>query len=198
MTSTSVVPSVELEEQFAHRLGGGVVEVAGGLVGQQQARAVHQCAGDGHSLLLATRQLRRPVVQAVAQAHPPQHRGSRVVRPAHTGHLQRQRGVVERAQAGQQVEALEDDADAVAPQVGQAVGVERGEVDAVDADAAGGRPLEPRQQQQQRGLARARRPGDGHARAGGDAQVHAAQHGHGARADGVVHAQAIGVDQRRR
>jgi hypothetical protein len=47
-------------------------------------------------------------------------------RVALAGHLQRQRDVVQRAQAGQQVEGLEDDADAVAPQVGQRVAVQRG------------------------------------------------------------------------
>ena len=46
---------VEAEQQFAHCCCGLVVQVAGRLVGQQQAWAVHQGAGNGHALLLAAR-----------------------------------------------------------------------------------------------------------------------------------------------
>ena len=45
--------AVEFKQQLAHRLGCVVVQVTGGLVGQQQARAVHQRARNRHPLLLA-------------------------------------------------------------------------------------------------------------------------------------------------
>jgi hypothetical protein len=48
---------LQLEQQVAHQRAGVVVEVAGGLVGQQQARPVHQRARDRHALLLAAREL---------------------------------------------------------------------------------------------------------------------------------------------
>ena len=38
-------------------LAGGLVEVAGGLVGQHDGRAAHQGPGDGHPLALAAREL---------------------------------------------------------------------------------------------------------------------------------------------
>ena len=43
------------------------VQVAGGLVGQQQARPADQRAGDGDALLLAARELVGQVVQPLAQ-----------------------------------------------------------------------------------------------------------------------------------
>lgn len=90
---------------------------------------------------------------------------------------------------------MEDDAHPLAPQIGQAAAAQAAQVGAVDADAPRPGPLQPRQQEQQRGLARPRRPRNGHARAGRDAQVHIAQHLYLAGADGVLHGQAIGLDQ---
>lgn len=107
------------------------------------------------------------------------------LRAAGLRHLQLQGGVVQIDQAGQQVTALEDDAHALAPQVGQA--------GAAHVPRTG--PLQPRQQEQQRGLARVRRPGNSQARTRRDTQVHVAQHLHLAGADGVLHGQAIGLDQ---
>ena len=61
---------VELAEQ-GDDLGAGVaVEVAGRLVGEDQRRLRHERAGDGDALLLAAGQLRRLVVDAVAEAQP--------------------------------------------------------------------------------------------------------------------------------
>ena len=45
------------------------VEVAGGLVGQEQVRLVDEGARDRHPLLLPAGQLRRAVVHAVGEAH---------------------------------------------------------------------------------------------------------------------------------
>ena len=53
----------QVEQALEHRARGGGVEVAGRLVGQQQARLVGQGAGDGDALLLAAGQLGRLVVQ---------------------------------------------------------------------------------------------------------------------------------------
>ena len=65
MTITSAVPSALTRSSSAgDLLAGGVVELAGGLVGQQQPRAVGERARDGDALHLAARELRRPVVGA--------------------------------------------------------------------------------------------------------------------------------------
>ncbi len=99
------------------------VQVAGGLVGQQQGGLGDQGAGDGHALLLAARELARTVAHAVREAH-----DSEGVLGAFLAFLGRERGqqegqldVLQRAGARQQVEALEDEADAAVADVGQPV-----------------------------------------------------------------------------
>ena len=56
------------DQGVEHPAAGARVQIAGGLVGQQDARPVGQGAGDGDALLLAARQLRRAVRQPLAQA----------------------------------------------------------------------------------------------------------------------------------
>jgi hypothetical protein len=58
----------EVQQHAEDLVGGMLVEVAGGLVGQQQLRLVGERAGDGDALLLAARELRRPVRRALGQA----------------------------------------------------------------------------------------------------------------------------------
>ncbi len=53
---------VEAAEQREHLVGGARVEVAGGLVGQQDGRADHQRPGDGYPLLLAAGEFGRAFV----------------------------------------------------------------------------------------------------------------------------------------
>ena len=71
----------------ADDLGAGVgVEVAGRLVGEQDARAIDQGAGDGGALHLAAGQLARLVLQAMPQADAvEQLRGLLLQRPAFAG-----------------------------------------------------------------------------------------------------------------
>ncbi len=56
-------------QQLGHVLARGLVQLAGGLVGQQQARLVGQCTRDRHALHLAARELRRPMVCPRGQPH---------------------------------------------------------------------------------------------------------------------------------
>src|SRR3954462_13426891 len=55
-------------QEVEHLAGGLRVEVAGRLVGEADGGLARECAGDGDALLLAARELGRPVVEAVAQA----------------------------------------------------------------------------------------------------------------------------------
>src|ERR1035437_4741207 len=94
------------------------VEVAGRFVGEQQAGRVDQGARDRHPLLLAARELARGVALAVAQAEQLERRTRPLDTRAGTrwpggGVEQRQRNVLERAGAGQKIEALEDEAQAL-------------------------------------------------------------------------------------
>ena len=56
------------QELIEHDLRGCLIEIAGGFVGQDQGRPVGERAGDRDALLLAARQLARPVRQAVPKA----------------------------------------------------------------------------------------------------------------------------------
>ena len=59
---------VQLAKNFQDDLFIGFVEIAGGLVGQNNFRLIDQRAGDGHALLLAAGELRRQMRHAFA--HP--------------------------------------------------------------------------------------------------------------------------------
>jgi hypothetical protein len=171
--------AVEPLEQRHHLLAGAGVEVAGGLVGEQHLRLAHQGAGDGDPLLLTAGQLVRPVVEAVAHAHPLQGRlrAPPSLPPARTPVHQGHPDVVEGAGAGQQLEGLEDEADGAVAQLGQLVLAHRGDVAAAHPQHAGRRPVEPAEQVHQRRLAGAGRPDDG--------GVVAALDGEGDAAEGV-------------
>ena len=69
---TITIGLAELVDGVAHEAedlaAGAAVEVAGRLVGEDHLRPAGERPGDGDALLLAARQLARPVLQAVAEA----------------------------------------------------------------------------------------------------------------------------------
>ena len=58
----------QAEEFGEDDVGGGLVEIAGGLVGEDQSGPVGERAGDGDALLLAAGELARAVGQALGEA----------------------------------------------------------------------------------------------------------------------------------
>ena len=109
---------VDVAQQLEDAARGALVEIAGGLVGEQHDGVVHQRARDRHALLLAARQLARerrrlggePDLRQHA-AHP---RGDG--RAARAGDLERERDVLLGSAVLEQAKVLEHDAEA-APQV---------------------------------------------------------------------------------
>ena len=115
--------AVQLLEQRHDLEAGAAVERAGRLVGEDQDRLVDQRPRDRDALLLAARQLRRAMVQPVAEADRRQRRArlARRVARAGAGIDHRQLDIGERGRARQQVEALEDEADLAVAQRRQPV-----------------------------------------------------------------------------
>ena len=68
--------AVDGVQHFHDAQRSGRVEVAGGLVGQQNLRVIHVGAGDGHTLLLATGELMRIVLFLAGESHGIQHLGT--------------------------------------------------------------------------------------------------------------------------
>src|SRR3546814_5700247 len=89
------------------------VEVAGGLVADQQRRIGHDRAGDRHALLLAAGQLVGLVLRTVAKAHQLQRDlgVALALRRAQVGQQQRQFDVALRGEHRHQVVELEHEAD---------------------------------------------------------------------------------------
>ena len=151
--------AVDAVEQAHDADRGGRVEVAGGLVGQQDQRPVHERPGDRDPLLLATGEL----VGEVRRPSSTSPTSSRIagtwdlttwLGPADD--LERERHVLEHGLVGEQLEVLEDAAD-VAAQVRDLPAVELADVLAGDEDAALGRVLLLVEEADERRLARARR-----------------------------------------
>src|SRR5439155_11768142 len=110
------VPPGQVEQQVDDLAAGLGVEIARGLVGQQQLWADRRGAGQRYPLLLAAGQLAGIVGEPLAEAD----RGQRRLGPrkgvALAGELERHGDVLQRAHRRDEMEGLEDDADMVAPQ----------------------------------------------------------------------------------
>ena len=121
------------EQQIDDLLAGGLVEIAGRLVGDQDRRIGRQRAGQRDALLLAAGQLRR-IVRAAVRPSPTaaSSRARALERVGGAGQFQRHRDVFQRRHGRDQVEGLEHDADIAAAEARQRVLVERAEILAGD------------------------------------------------------------------
>ena len=107
----------EFADQPQHLLDLNEVQVCGGLVGQDQRRVESDRAGDGDALLLSAAEVAGAVPHPVLQTDPlQQFLGALARLPAvHACRVHRHHHVLDRGQAGQQVERLEHDPDRAAP-----------------------------------------------------------------------------------
>ena len=143
------------------RLG---VQGARGLVCQHDLWVVHESAGDGDALHLAAGELSRALVDVLAQAHALERRTRALaaLRAAHAGERERKLDVLQDRLVGNEVVALEHEADAViAIRVPVRVRVVLGG-DAVHDDVAGVCVVEAAKDVEERRLARARGAKHGH------------------------------------
>jgi len=156
-----VLPGVHGDQQVSNRGRGFGIEVAGGLVAQDQSRIPDQRAGDGGSLLLPAGQFRRPVMQPLAKADLPQQRlgafGCAAVRFANQC---RHQHVLEHRALRQQAVVLQHEPDLLVAERRQCIRRQRVGIGAAQIDRPGRRRLQPAQDVEQRALARPRRPHD--------------------------------------
>jgi len=161
------------EEEVDDRRPGRAVEIAGGLVGEDDLRTRCDGTGDGDALLLAAGELGGIVAEPVAEADGLELGPGAAERIVDAGELERDGDILERGHRREQVEALQDDADPAAPGAGERVLVERAVVDAGNADVTAARLLETGQDRHQRRFARARGTQYGEAVAAADVEIHA-------------------------
>ena len=154
---------VERDQQFQHMLAVLGVEIAGGLVGQQNGRPHHEGARQGHALLLAARKLDGVMIAAIQQADAfEQFAGALgTVDAVAAGQFIRQQNIFFGRQGGQQMVGLKNEADFAAAQQRHAVFIQAGDVLAIQNDPARSGRIEAGQKAQQRALAAARRSHDG-------------------------------------
>jgi hypothetical protein len=179
---------VELAGGGAEHLEDGVgvfgVEVAGGLVGEDDRGAGNEGTGDGYTLLLAAGELVGTVLEATVDSE----EVSEVVEEglvegafgtgAEVGDVVGDLDVAHGGEGGQEVETLEDEADAGAAHFG-AFGVgELGEVGAVDGDVTGGGGGEAAEDVKEGGFSGAGGADDGDELARGDFEVYVAEGGY--------------------
>ena len=156
-----VALGLQAAEDAVDLVAGAGIELAGGLVGEEQDRVLHEGAGDGDSLLFAAGKLVGAVVEAVAEADGgEQLDGLDLHLGGDAAGEERDEDVLDRGEVADEVEGLEDEADLVAA-IGILLGFgHRREVAALDDDLAGGGAVEGAEEVEERTLARSRRADD--------------------------------------
>ena len=110
----------ETKELLEHDVRGRLVEVAGGLVGEDERVLVGERACHGDTLLLAAGQLGRAVGEALAEAQRGQQRfgaGARIRARGAVDQL-RDDDILDGGEVGKEMVELIDEAEAVAPEAG--------------------------------------------------------------------------------
>ncbi|MNM69079.1 hypothetical protein D3C81_806650 [compost metagenome] len=168
---------VQLQQDAHDLLAAGRVEGAGRFVGEDHFAAVHQGAGDTHSLLLTAGELARPMRQMAFQTQSRQQlTGTGMsLKLRRTGVNRRHLDVVHCAQMRQQVVTLEDETKVVAAQLGQGLIVQIAGFLAVDPVAAGGGVIKATEDVHQRRFAGTGGTNDRHHFPGIDRQIDVVQ-----------------------
>ena len=171
-------PPGRRREQDGHHLdGSGRVEGSGGLVGEDDRRVDDLGSGDGHSLRLAAGELTDASFLHASQSHRAQPLDGVPdgLGPRGAIEHERQGGVLDGGELGDEHSLLEDEPEGLATQLGPSLAGETLDVDdavgQTQLDAAGVGREDPGQAVQQGGLSRSGRPHDGDRLAGRDGDV---------------------------
>ena len=153
-------------EQGHDPAAGRRVDVPGGLVRQDERGLGRERPGDGHPLALAAGQLRRGVVEAVAEADrlEPRPRPVAALRAAGAPEQEGERDVLEGGEPGHEVERLEDEPDLLPADGGPLRAGQPGDLAAADPDRARRRRVETADEVEDGALPGAARAHDGRER----------------------------------
>ena len=146
---------IDALQRFQHPHTGGRIKGAGRLVAQHHHRALGNGARNGHALLLATRELRREMIQPLAQSH---HCQGLIGRHRVGCNIGNDGNVFARRQAGNQVVELEYKAHMLAPEARQPSVSGMRQVFAVVPDMTAAGHVQPAQNIEQGRFPTARRP----------------------------------------
>ena len=172
-----VAGSGQFVQLLHHLLAACRIQRSGRLVGQNHPPTVDQCPRNRHPLLLAARELVGQVLQTLLQAQSREQGGCALVPRllAHPRIAGRHRHIVQCRGRADQVVALEDEAEHLAPQRGQRIVVQPRDRLALEQVFAVAGLVQATQDVHQRRLARARCPDDGYVLARADPKVDAVQ-----------------------
>ena len=120
---------------------GGGIEVAGGLVGEDDGGARGQRSGNGDALLLSARKLRWIMVQAVGKADGGEFLGGALAGMGKPGKIEGGFHIFQRGHGGKQVKGLQHHPDAAAPGAGKGILRQSGERGAGHGELARGGAL---------------------------------------------------------
>src|SRR5580704_5730430 len=161
---------VQLAEDFQDDLFIGFVEIAGGLVGQDDLRLIDQRARDGYALLFAAGELRGEVRHAFPHADAAQG-FFRLLFIGHAVKVLREHDVLDGVQIWDKVKLLEDEADFFGAVANHLVLGGLREIDNIDDDAAGVQLVESAKNVDERGFSGAGGSHERHPFGGGDAET---------------------------
>jgi len=184
-------------EELEDLLAVDAVEVAGGLIGEKDCRAIDQGAGDGAALLFAAGEFGGAVAAACAEADVVESGSDAggALGALDFGKTQRKLDIFLEGHAGEEIERLEDHTDGVAAVAGEFHRVDGSEVAAADVDGAGGGAIEAGQEIEEGGLAGAGAAEKSDKFAGADFERDVVDGGDDGVAESVVAGDVLGVDE---
>ncbi len=167
---------VEFQQYFEHLLSRSAIQIAGGLVGEQNGGPGDEGAGQRHALLLTAGELNGIMIQAVGQTYPGQQfaRPLRRFRPR-ARQFGRQQHIFLRRQRGYELERLKNEANLAPPHFRHAVFGKARDIFPIQQQLAAGGCIEARQQPEERAFPAAGGPHYGHELSSWNGQIDAAQ-----------------------
>ena len=193
-----VAAAVQIVQQTDDRFTGGAIEIAGRLVGEQEAGLAGEGPGKRHPLLLAAGELGRIVCHPGGKADRGQPLAGTRQGVGGVGQFERQRDVFQGGHGRHQVEVLKYDTDMIPAEAGEGIFIEGAQLLAGRPNGAGRRPFEAGDDHQQAGLPGAGRADETDRFAPLDDQIDAAQDGHRPRRAGQAEMHALETDGGRR